>query len=116
MNFENPIPAPEKEPKFLSLAEVKAKIEALTGQENPKVERLLEDERGVYLYEVVAVDDKGDASLYSYRRAGEYAESKAANTLVDVAYFVGPIEDGMCVGGDVLANYDEETGEWVDTR
>lgn len=113
MNFDIPAPAAEREPKFLSLAEVKAKIEQLCKQENPEVVRSLEDEKGVYLYEVVAVDDKGDASLYSYRRVGEHAESKAANTLVDVAYFVGPIEDGMCVGGDVLSNYDETTGQWT---
>ncbi len=58
MNFENPTPAPEKEPHLLSLEEIKAKIEKLSGQENPEVIRTLEDEKGVYLYEVVTVDDK----------------------------------------------------------
>lgn len=116
MSFENPTPAAEKEPKFLSLEEVKAKIEKLCGQENPEVIRTLEDEKGVYLHEVVTIDDKGDASLFSYRRVGDYPESKTTNTLIDVAYFVGPVEDGMCVGGDTLSNYDEASGEWTDTK
>lgn len=116
MNFENPTPAAEKEPRFLSLEEVKAKIEKLCGKENPEVVRTLEDEKSVYLHEVVTVDDQGDASLFSYRRVGDHPESKAAQTVIDVAYFVGPVEDGMCVGGDTLSNYDETSGEWMDTK
>ncbi len=116
MSFENPTPAPEKEPHVLSLAEVKAKIEKLCGKENPEVVRTLEDEKGVYLHEVVTMDDKGDVSLFSYRRSGNYQETKAASTVVDVAYFVGPIKDGICVGGNTLSNYDENSGEWVDTE
>lgn len=110
------MPAAEKEPRFLSLEEAKAKIEKLCGQENPEIVRTLEDEKGVYLHEVVTVDDQGDVSLFSYRRSGNYQETKAANTLVDVAYFIGPVEDGMCVGGDTLSNYDENSGEWTDTK
>jgi hypothetical protein len=116
MNFENPTPAPEKEPHLLSLEEIKVKIESLSGQENPEVLRTLEDEKGVYLYEVVTVDDKGDASIFSYRRSGNYQETKAANTLVDVTYFVGPVEDDMCVGGDTLSDYDDVTGKWTDAK
>lgn len=116
MNFENPTPAQEKEPHILSLEEVKIKIEKLSGRENPEIVRTLEDENGVYLHEVVTVDNKGDASLFSYRRSGNYQETKVANTVVDVAYFVGPITDDMCVGGDTLSNYDENSGEWADTK
>lgn len=116
MSFENLTPAPEKEPHILSLEEIKLKIEKLSGQENPEVIRTLEDEKGVYLHEVVTVDDSGDASIFSYRRSGNYQETKTANTHVDVAYFVGAVEDGMCVGGDILSNYDENSGEWTDTK
>lgn len=116
MNFENPTPAPEKEPRPLSLEEIKAKIEKLCNQENPEVIRTLEDEQGIYLHEVITVDDKGDASLYSYRRSGNYQETKTATTVIDVTYFVGSVEDGMCVGGDTLSNYDEHSGEWTDTQ
>jgi hypothetical protein len=116
MNFEHLTPATEKEPYTLSLAEIKAKIEVLCGQEDPKILRALEDERGVYLYEVVTTDNQGDASVFSYRRAGDSQESKVANTLVDVAYFVGPLEDDMPMGGTTLSNYDEMTGEWSDEK
>ncbi len=116
MDFENLTPVPEQGPRSLSVAEIKAKIEKLCGKENPEVLRTLEDEKGVYLHEVVTVDEKGDASLYSYRRAGDHPETKVANTLVDVTYFIGPIEDGMCVGGTTLSDYDEPSGVWTDTR
>lgn len=116
MNFENPTPTPEKEPRILSLEEVKIKIEKLSGKENPEIVRTLEDENGVYLHEVVTVDDKGDVSLFSYRRSGNFQETKTAHTVIDVAYFIGPVEDGMCVGGDTLSNYDENSGEWADIK
>lgn len=116
MDFENPMPAPEKERTFPSLEEIKAKIETLCGTENPEVLRTLEDGKGVYLHEVVIVDDKGDVSLFSYRRSGDYQETKTASTVIDVAYFVGPIEGGMCVGGNTLSDYDEQSGEWSDTE
>ncbi|MFZ2187777.1 MAG: hypothetical protein WAV46_04100 [Candidatus Moraniibacteriota bacterium] len=116
MNFENPTPATEKESHIPSLEEIKVQIERLSKQEKLEVIRTLEDEKGVYLHEVVTVDDKGDTSLFSYRRSGDYQETKTKNTLVDVAYFVGPVKDDMCVGGDTLSNYDENSGEWVDAK
>lgn len=116
MDFENPVPTPEKEPRILSLEEIKVQIERLCGKENPETVRTLEDEKGVYLHEVVVADDKGGVSLFSYRRSGDHPETKAARTQIDVAYFVGPIDDGMCVGGNVLSCYDEAAGKWVDTE
>jgi hypothetical protein len=116
MSFEAPTtdPTPEKGPKFLSLAEITAKIEAHVGQENLKVQRTLEDANGVYLHEVVTVDDAGDASVYSYRRVGNFSETKTSNTVLDVAYYQGSVEDDICIGGTSLSNYDETTGLWTD--
>ena len=54
--------------------------------------------------------------MYSYRRSGNYQETKAAVTVIDVAYFEGAVADGMCVGGDTLSNYDESSGEWTNTK
>ena len=116
MNFDIPTPPAEKEPHLPSLAEIKVQIERLCGKENPEVIRTLEDEKGVYLHEAVVIDEKGDASLYSYRRSGNYQETKAAVTVIDVAYFEGAVADGMCVGGDTLSNYDESSGEWTNTK
>lgn len=120
MNFETPpaAPAPEKEqgPKFPSLEEIKAQIEKLSGKENSETVRTYEDENGIYLHETITIDGKGDASLYSYRRAGDFPESKTSATHIDVTYFIGPIEDGMCVGGDTLSEYDETSGRWTDAK
>lgn len=117
MSFENPTPAPEKEPHFPSLEEIKIQIERLSKQEKLEVVRTLEDGKGIYLHEAVIKDEKGDSSLYSYRRSGNYPETKAATTVIDVTYFVGPILAGeMCIGGDTLSNYDDATGEWTDTK
>lgn len=116
MNFDIPKPAAENEPRLPSLAEINAQIERLCGRENQEVLRTLEDEKGVYLLDVVVVDDQGDTSLYSYRRSGNYPETKTAVTVIDVAYFIGAVGDGMCVGGDVLSNYDETSAQWTDIK
>ena len=116
MNFETTIPTLEKEPRFLTPEEIKVKIERLINQENPEIIRTLKDEKGVYLHEVVTIDDKGDASLFSYRRSGNFQETTAANTMINVAYFIGPLADDMCVGGDTLSDYDENSGEWTDAK
>lgn len=115
MNFDIPTAAAEKEPLIPSLEEVKAQIERLGCKEGLEV-RMLEDEKGVYLYEVVTLDEKGDATLYMYRRAGIYKETRAAETEIEVAYFNGPLEDDMCVGGENLSEYDDLTGTWTDAR
>jgi hypothetical protein len=114
MNIEHPPFNPEEERRILTREEIQSRLKEFCSQEDQKLERVLEDEKGVYLYEVSAVDEGGDASLYSYRRLGNYKETKAANTVIDVVYYVGSIEDGMCVGGDTLSNYDENSGIWVD--
>lgn len=116
MSFENCTPTTEKEPHQPSLEAIKAQIEKLCGKENPEVLRTCEDKKGVYLHEVVVTDGKGDASLYSYRRVGNYPETKTSATLIDVAYFEGAITDDMCVGGDTLSTYDEMTEVWTDAR
>lgn len=134
-------PVIERGPRFLSLEEIKAKIEALIPKKKQGVEltleedgtvvdrdknlptkersetlRTLEDKDGVYLYEAVFIDETGDVSLYSYRRAGNYAELRAANTVIDVAYYMGAIEEDVCVGGKTLSDYDETTGKWTDAK
>ena len=143
MGIENPIftPVTEKKPEFLSLDQIAAKIATLIPKKNPDLvltleedgavvdkdknlptkERLetlrtLEDNNGVYLHEVVFIDEAGDATLYSYRRAGDYAELRAANTVIDVAYYMGAIQDNICTGGDTLSNYDEQLGAWTDVQ
>ncbi len=134
-------PVSEKGPRILSLDEIKAKLETLIPKKTqssiltleeggavidqdknlPTRERLetlrtLEDKNGVYLHETVFIDESGDTTLYSYRRAGDYAELRAANTVFDAAYYMGAMKDDICVGGDTLSNYDEHTGKWTDVK
>lgn len=116
MNFENPTPAAEKEPRYPSLEEIKSQIERLSGQENLEVIRMIEDEKGIYLYEATAVDEFGDASVFSYRRSGNYTESKAANTVIDVTYYMGSLEEDTAFSGATLSDYDETTGIWIDAE
>lgn len=116
MNFDIPTPPQEKDKQIPSLAEIKVQIEKLCGKENPEVVRTIEDEKGIYLHEVVTIDEKGDASLFSYRRSGNFQETKSAHTVIDAAYFIGPLADGMCVGGDTLSDYDENSGIWTDAK
>jgi hypothetical protein len=114
MDFEKPTPLIEQEPHCPSLEEIKTKMESLIGQEKFEVLRTLEDEKGVYLYEVATVDDAGDASQYTYRRKGNYSETKAAQTCIDIVCCIGPLEDEMFISGTTLSNYDESTAKWTD--
>lgn len=141
MSIENRMftPVTEKESRLLSLDEIKAKIATLLPKKNqdlvltleedgtvtdkdknlPTKERLetlrtLEDKDGIYLHEIVFIDETGDATLYSYRRAGDYAELRAAQTVIDAAYYMGAMKDDICIGGDTLSNYDENTRQWTD--
>ena len=80
--------------------------------ENPAVVRTLEDEKGITLHELVVTDKGGDDILYTYRRSGE----KAATTDSTASYFVGKMDDGMCVGGENFSTYDETTEKWTDAQ
>jgi hypothetical protein len=113
MDFENPII--EKEPKLPSLEEIKAKIESIVGKEKLTVRRVLEDAKGVYLYEVVAIDPDGNATEYAYARKGIYPEIQTASSVINVAYFNGARENNDAYCGWSLSDYNEETGEWIDT-
>lgn len=113
MNFEDPTPSPEKEPRFPSLEEIKTEIERLSGSENPEEIRILEDEKGIYLYETVEINEKGEGALYAYRRSEGSPESKPYSD-IDVTYFTGNIEERNFFQAKTLSEYNTETGEWTD--
>jgi hypothetical protein len=111
MNFETPQTSVEKELRYPSLEEVKAKMEKIVGKENLEVLRILKDEGGgITLYEASTIDENGDAFVYVYRKAGE----KSAVTNISVEYYLGALEDGTCVGGKNLAVYNETAEQWSD--
>ena len=113
-DFEDPVQPLEKEPKILSLEEIKNQIERFVNQENLEKPRVLEDEKGVYLYEVTVVDEKGDASVYAYRRKGDFREF-VSPTVIDVTYYSGSGEEAVLCGGTTLSDYNKEADEWVDS-
>ena len=68
------------------------------------------DEDGIYLWEVALteVGADGGTTEYSYRREGEFAETKSSKTVVDRVFYDA---DGFPVGGDPVAEYVD--GEWL---
>ena len=98
---------PERQP---SEAEVGSLFEKLTeGKEFTEV-RKLEDEHGLYLWDIKVTDEQGEVTEYSYMRKGQYPEGKAIATAVHVAFYDS---EGFPLGGHSVAKYRE--GEWTDT-
>lgn len=94
-DFEN---NPEK---FPSQEEVKTAFEKLIGEEDYTETRRLEDDKGLYLWEIETENFE-----YSYMRKGKYPEGEAShNQIFRVEY-----ESGRPVGGKNVARY--ENGEW----
>jgi hypothetical protein len=119
MNYNMPVPSAEQGPRIPSLEEIRHQIKRFvekSGQKNVREERVFAEGKNVYLYELSATDDSGDTYLYLYKHQGEHEHASALVTVVEVAYYIGRLEDGMCVGGDTLSNYDKQTGIWTDVK
>jgi len=119
MNFDVPAPVPEREPRIPSLEEIRYQVKRFvekSGQKNMREERTFAEGANVYLYEVSATDDNGDAYLYLYKQQGEHEHASATVTVIEVTYYMGRLEDGMCVGGDTLSNYNGQTNTWEDVQ
>lgn len=119
MNFENPTPAPEKEPRFPSLEEIRYQIQLFVekaGLKNSRELRILAQGKDIYHYELVATDDQGDDFVYMYKKRGAYPDSQALVTRLEVTYYIGSVQTNMACGGENLADYDETTGNWILTE
>jgi len=121
--FEKPptiesTPSPEEGPeKIPTEAEIKEHFDRLLEGREYTDRRKLEDERGVYLWEVetaiteeeaVAISEEGGTKEYTYRRKGPHAGGNPSDTNIDFAYFDGM---GMPVGGGNVSKLKD--GEWV---
>ena len=91
------IPTPE---------EVQSVFEQLVGGKEYETVRQLEDEQGLYLWDIIVSGEDGNTE-YSYMRAGQYPEGQASATAVHVTFFD---EEGMPVGGHAVAKY--VGGKW----
>ena len=91
------IPTPE---------EVRSVFEQLIeGKEHQEIRRL-EDEQGLYLWDVVVSGEDGNTE-YSYMRKGRYPQGEASSTAIHVTFFDA---EGNPVGGHSVAKHVE--GEW----
>ncbi len=91
------IPTPEK---------VQSVFEQLVGEAKYETVRKLEDEQGLYLWDIIVSGEDGDTE-YSYMRMGQYSEGQASATAIHVTFFN---KDGIPMGGHSVAKYGK--GEW----
>ena len=108
------IATPEKEPRYPSLEEIKNQIKQFSGEQELKVVRTKEDEKGIFLHEEISVNENGDTTLYTYGRIEPHLQADGITTIIatlEAAYFNGKLEDDDCFDGKGLADY-AESGEW----
>lgn len=101
-NFE------EKEEHAPTFEEVVSLIKEIVGEKECREDRKLEDEKGVYLLELVIVEEGGTKTEYSYRRKGKSSAGDALSCVINVTYYDA---DGMPVGGRSVADFIE--GKWI---
>lgn len=98
-----------------SAEEVLALFEKLVGEAKFGERRKLEDEQGLYLWEIEIAQEDGGTTEYSYIRKGNYKEKglaggSASETAIHVTYFDN---EGIPISGHSVAKLVD--GEWVDT-
>jgi len=86
--------------------EVREIFDQLIGEKEYKEVRKLEDEKGLYLWDIVISGEDGSAE-YSYMRKGQHPEGKAKINAVHVAFYD---KEGMPESGRSVARYID--GEW----
>ena len=96
----------EKKDEILTKQEIQEFL--LTCVEGDSTEpRILEDDKGVYLFELSVLKKNGESVVYSYNREGNFPECQSGTTTVYKVYFEGD----MPVGGDVIADFVDH--RWV---
>lgn len=99
---------------FSELIPSKEKVLEVIGNyvDNVEVTNEKFDEKGLYLLEtIVGGDNPQEFYVYGYMRKGEYEGiGESSETMIFVYYF----ENGICKGGNAVAELDGETGEWID--
>ncbi|MEK7511330.1 MAG: hypothetical protein AAB582_03775 [Patescibacteria group bacterium] len=101
--------AEELPEKVLSSEEI---LEAIsTHVEGYTPGRELSDERGTYLQEVeVRGEKEGEVTEYQYMRKGKHGNNNESDvTAISVIYY----QDGIPVGGERIAVFNDRTGAWI---
>ncbi|MFY9463348.1 MAG: hypothetical protein WAP52_04155 [Candidatus Sungiibacteriota bacterium] len=102
------LPITERCPEHIPTAEEVAGVfEQLVKGKEYKETRKLEDENGLYLWDIEIPDESGEGIVeYSYRR-GRPAEGQLLELRIDVAFYDS---DGMPISGTSAAKF--ENGAW----
>ncbi len=78
--------------------------------EGYSVTRELSDEKGIYLLEVEGpADQEGVVTEYQYKRRNNSPHNGAVQTVINRVYY----QDGVPIGGEPVAHFDEIEGRWV---
>jgi hypothetical protein len=99
---EEIIPTPEK---------IQSVFEQLVEGKEYKEERRLEDEKGVYIWEItvdVSEEDGGGHDEYGYMRKGHYDNGEISETDIHITRYD---DEGMPRGGDLVAKLSGEDWE-----
>ena len=104
----------EKTEHIPTSEEVLSLFEKLFGETEYEVVRKLEDEKGLYLWEIKIAQEDGSIE-YSYIRKGNYKErglpgGSALETAIHVTYFNN---DGIPTSGSSVCKFID--GKWKDT-
>lgn len=88
--------------------EIRSVIDSLLEGREFKEGRKLEDDEGVYLWEIETTDSQGDLVEYSYKRKGRQSKGGVSvDTVINVTFHN---KDGFPVSGYSAARY--INGEW----
>jgi len=95
--------------------EVVALLEKLAGEAKFGERRKLEDEQGLYLWEIEIAQEDGGTTEYSYIRKGNYKErglagGSASETAIHVTYFDN---EGMPISGHSMLKLIND--KWIET-
>lgn len=112
---KEPVIEKEKPEHIPTPVEVQSLFEKIVGESKYETARKLEDEQGLYLWEIKIPQEDGTSIEYGYCRKGDYksrglAGGSASETAIHITYFD---EDGIPISGtSVLKLVDDK---WVET-
>jgi hypothetical protein len=100
----------EKLEQIPTSEEVQLLFEKILGKVKYETTRKLEDEQGLYLWEIKILQEDGTSIEYEYYKSKNFAEGSAFKTAIRITYFD---EDGIPISGTTVAKFIDN--KWVET-
>lgn len=107
MSERSPKPTELPNEAIPSLEEIRFALERFTWGKEVTETRKLEDELGVYLWDITIPDVDGGIIEYSYVRKGPHAKGNPIETMINDTFYD---KDGFPIHGSSVARY--ANGEW----